>query len=501
MLSPCLAMNYLLVDIPLAFGGLLVGFFSAMWYVRYKSDLSGGEEQTAEDTSQKEKTENDTERANMAALQLRDLAKNVLTDVGAHNTLVSAISDELEAITAGPNNSPGAVTNAVAKIVTANDKLQNRLADAEQKIQTQAEEIRAQQSEARTDSLTKIANRRAFDDVLEKNVASFNIDRKPFSLLIFDVDHFKNSNDTHGHQAGDEVLRQVARTLTETVKSSDVPCRYGGEEFALVMPNTKIDSARITSERVRKAIEAMAIQFEGKTLRVTASIGVAEIGSGDDSVRTIRRSDDCVYAAKEAGRNQSYWSDGQECLPINSLPSAKGVPTQASPPEKPSTAQKSSSSSSSSSTLDELPTRTVFSGELTRRIAESHRFGVSLSIMHLQVGDYANLVKEYGDAVGQLLLDSVAQFIRSTLRDMDLLGKLRDGDFVVMLPGSSEKEANMVGGRVQDAISQCVIPIGDKKLQLELQLGVTDVYPTDNSESMMARAFQLVEPAKAIPVA
>ena len=489
-------MNYLLVDIPLAFGGLVLGFFSTMWYVRFKSDHAVSKEVESEDSVSNEQHVKDTERVNMAAMQLQDLAKNVATDVGVHNNLVSTISDELGLISADPNNSQATINEAASKILAANKKLQDRLMDAEQKIQTQAEEIRTQQTEARTDSLTQIANRRAFDDALLKNLASFEANKKPFSLLIFDVDHFKKFNDTHGHQAGDEVLRYVGRTMTECVQSSDLPCRYGGEEFALVMPNTKVDSARITAECVRKAIENMEIEFEGKTLRVTASIGVAEVGHGDVAERLIRRSDDCVYAAKEAGRNRSYWNDGQECLPVINASGEKPETEQKVAPETPETEK----SAVQASTLEELPNRTVFSGELTRRIAESHRFGVSLSIMHIHVKDYENLVQEYGDAVGQLLLDSVAQFIRSTLmRDMDLLGRLRDGHFVVMLPGSSEKEANAVGKRVQEAIANCTIPLGEKKLRLELQLGVTDVYPADDSESMMARAVQMVETLNAVP--
>ena len=493
-------MNYLLVDIPLAFGGLVVGFFSAFGYVRYKSDPSQNEEADLEEERRKlQQASNDSERANMAALQLRDLAKNMATDVGAHNSLVTAISDELGSMKGSADTSQVAVTSAVTKIVAANDKLQDRLAEAEQKIQNQAEEIRTQQSEARTDSLTNIANRRAFDDALEKNVASFDTNEKPFSLLIFDVDHFKNFNDTHGHQAGDEVLRKVAETLTKTVKSSDTPCRYGGEEFALVMPNTKIDSARITSERVRKAIEKLAIEFECKTLQVTASIGVAEIAAGENGAAIVRRSDDCVYAAKEAGRNRTYWCNGQEILPVNGPVATK--PTSPKPAVADEQNTKDTKEPNPAAALNDLPNRTVFSGELSRRISESHRFGVSLSIMYLQVKDYENLAKEYGDAVGLLLLDSVAQFIRSTLRDMDLMGRLTDGDFVVMLPGSSGKEANTVGGRAVEAISKCVIPLGKKKLSLEMEFGVTDVYPTDDPESMIERAFKMVRQKTAVPVA
>lgn len=470
------ALGNVLIDASLALIALLVGFFGALWYVRQTGPKPKSADELAEEVLEKESVANDAERSNMAAMQLRDLAKNVAVDVGAHNSLVSDISDQLGSSTDGE-----AVEAAVVKILAANEKLQSRLEEAEQKIQTQAEEIRTQQSEALTDALTKLANRRAFDEALTKNISSFNDQRKPFSLLIFDVDFFKKFNDTHGHQAGDEVLRSVGRTLTQTVKTTDIPCRYGGEEFALILPNTRVDSARIAAERVRKAIEGMDVAFEGKSLKVTASIGIAEMMTGEDDIQVIRRSDECVYAAKEAGRNQCFWNDGQQCLPLN-------APTPKAVEQKP---QAKKTSAAKESTEGGLPNRETFVGELQRRVSESHRFSVSLSVMQISILDYAKLASEYGDAVGKLLLDSVAQFIRSSLRDMDLLGQLEPGDFIVMLPGSSEKEAQMVGGRVQTAISNCVIPLGGKELRLEVSHGVADVYPDDDADSMIERAGQM----------
>ena len=122
--------------------------------------------------------------------------------------------------------------------------------------------------------------------------------------------------------------------------------------------------------------------------------------------------------------------------------------------------------------------------------------------MQISICEYLSLEKEYGDAVGHLLLDSVAKFIRSSLRDMDLLGQLSPGDFIVMLPGSSEKEAKMVGRRVDMAISNCVIPLGGKQLRLEVVHGVTDVYPDDDADGMIERAHQMAHQGKeAEPVA
>ncbi|NOY30586.1 MAG: diguanylate cyclase [Planctomycetes bacterium] len=490
----------LLIDVSLALIALTIGFFSALWYVRFTSESSQNTSEDAKNTTQDHDGENaeaasekeeaalQAERVDMVSLQLQDLAKNMAIDVGEHNSLMTDISSNLGELDLETAGSGTAVAEALTQIFAANSKLQDRLADAEKKIQNQAEEIRVKQSEARTDALTSLANRRAFDDVLAKNVTSFKSESRPLSLMIFDVDHFKKFNDTHGHQAGDEVLRRVGSTIAKVVKSTDIPCRYGGEEFALVMPNTKIPQAKLAAERVRKAIEELTIPFEGKSLKVTASMGIAEVTASDDETKLVRRADDAVYAAKEAGRNCGYWHDESQCLPV-----INPVTPKAAPAVSETKHEKAEAAPSNSVGLKSLPDRAVFLGELNRRISESHRFGVSLSVIHIRVKEYANLEKEYGDAAGQLILDLVAQFIRNTLRDMDLLGKLELGEFIVMLPGSSRREAMLVGSRVQTAIANCVIPLGDQQLRLEIQQGVTDVKPDDEAQTLMDRAEQTAE--------
>jgi diguanylate cyclase (GGDEF)-like protein len=288
----------------------------------------------------------------------------------------------------------------------------------------------------------------------------------------------------------------VAKTATQSVKSTDVVCRYGGEEFAVVLPNTRIDSARISAEKIRESIAGQKINFEGKSLQVTASIGVAEIASDENAARIIRHSDEAVYAAKNAGRNRTFWHDGQTCLELGAKSSAENEPL---PKVAPNETQVGSGLSSS------LPGRELFTGELQRRVSESHRFGVSLSVLFVRIKDFASLENNYGIAVGNFLLDSVAQFIRGSLRDMDLLGRLEEGDFVVMLPGSSEREAKLVGSRVQSSISNCTIPLGGQKVRLNVLQGVTDVYPDDDAEKMIQRSEEVMldnfaKQQRAVPV-
>ncbi len=496
MLLPLgVALDNVLIDVGLALIAMFVGFYSALWYVKYSSTPNNDDHGDGDSQRDLEAKANEAARANMAVQQMRDLAKNVASDVGAHNTLMSGISNELGAIDAESPEANATVVGAVTKILSANEKLQSRLADAEHKIQAQAEEIKTQQSEARTDALTTLANRRAFDDALEQNLALCRRDRRPFSLLMLDVDHFKKFNDTHGHQAGDEVLRCVGKTLTQVVKVSDIACRYGGEEFALVMPSTPIAEARVAAERVRKAIEAMVVKFEGKTLSVTVSVGLAEAAKGEDAVKLIGRSDDAVYVSKEAGRNCGHWHDGDDYLPMNVAVNAKKAPPET--PERPSTAKNSEES------VDTLPDQAAFTHELQRRVAESHRFGVTLSSLHIVVKNYAGLEIEYGNAVGKLLLDSVAQFIRTSLRDMDLLGMITPGEFAVMLPGSSDREAKVVATRIQTALASCTIPLRGKEIQLELLIGTSSVEPDDDAKSMLdrGRAQTVDQSKKAAPIA
>jgi len=489
------ATSALLIDVSMALIALTIGFFSALWYVRFTSDSSQNTGEDSEKARKKEEEARQAERVDMASLQLQDLAKNMAIDVGEHNSLMTDISSDLGELDLETTGSGAAVAEAIAKISAANEKLQDRLTDAEKKIQDQAEEIRDRQSEARTDALTNLANRRAFDDAIARNVASFKSEKRPLSMMMLDVDHFKQFNDTHGHQAGDEVLRRVGSIIAKTVKSNDIPCRYGGEEFALIMPNTKIPQAKLAAERVRKAIEELTIPFEGKSLNVTASMGIAEIAAGEEEVKLVRRADDAVYASKEAGRNRGYWHDGSQCLPIVNPVSPKAAPEASE--TKPEKAEKAPSNLTE---LQSLPDKAVFLGELNRRISESHRFGVSLSAIHIRVKEYTQLENEYGEAAGQLLLDLVAQFIRNTLREMDLLGKLEPGEFIIMLPGSSRREAMLVGSRVQTAIVNCVIPLGDQQLHLEIQQGVTDVKPDDEAQTLVDRARQIAEqPEEAVP--
>jgi two-component system cell cycle response regulator len=156
-----------------------------------------------------------------------------------------------------------------------------------------------------TDPLTGIANRRAFDERLAVEVARSTRYRVPLTLVMLDLDHFKQLNDRFGHLAGDEVLRAVAAVLDREKRAGDLVARFGGEEFAAILPHTGAAASLAWAERVRGSIAALAVSTaELSALTVTASFGVAECVPGEGPRRVLDDADAALYRAKRGGRNR-----------------------------------------------------------------------------------------------------------------------------------------------------------------------------------------------------
>ena len=160
------------------------------------------------------------------------------------------------------------------------------------------------------DGLTGISNRRQFDETLLREWRRLGRQSRPLSMLLCDVDYFKQFNDGYGHQVGDECLKAVARTLKDTLRRpADLVARYGGEEFAVILPDTEITGALQVAEAMRSAVEGLSITHsysKGGNV-VTISIGVASTTpsrTGSDSSVLLKRADDALYQAKQAGRNR-----------------------------------------------------------------------------------------------------------------------------------------------------------------------------------------------------
>lgn len=155
------------------------------------------------------------------------------------------------------------------------------------------------------DPLTGLFNRRYLDESLERELSRTKRDGVPLALLMMDIDHFKRLNDTYGHQAGDEVLKRLGSLMSRGARSADLPCRYGGEEFLLVLPNMSLETATERAERWCETFASERIIFGGTILSATVSIGVAAApGHGTTRDSLIEAADRALYAAKHAGRNR-----------------------------------------------------------------------------------------------------------------------------------------------------------------------------------------------------
>jgi diguanylate cyclase (GGDEF)-like protein len=160
---------------------------------------------------------------------------------------------------------------------------------------------------ASTDALTGLANKRALEDALTRDLARAERDQTSLTVVISDIDFFKKVNDTHGHLTGDEVLRQVGRIFSARLRGGDLAARYGGEEFLLVLPGSNPVGGKIVAERLRKAIEELVVSGPNGPFSVTSSFGVASVcgpGCAGKIKELIGRADTALYSAKHSGRNR-----------------------------------------------------------------------------------------------------------------------------------------------------------------------------------------------------
>jgi two-component system cell cycle response regulator len=155
------------------------------------------------------------------------------------------------------------------------------------------------------DGLTELHNKRFFSEALDKEIARAKRYERGFSVVLFDIDHFKKVNDTYGHLAGDAVLRQLGALVKTRLRHTDIAARTGGEEFGVIVPEVSLEGARVLAEKLRRAVEEAAFRFEGTLLPVTISLGTTEWRPGIETGEALLHlADQRLYAAKHGGRNR-----------------------------------------------------------------------------------------------------------------------------------------------------------------------------------------------------
>lgn len=454
---------------------------AAGWCLRRAREESATEESNSS-TVEKNKLDQDAQSNRQAAkdllTQVHGLTAKVANQVGEHNQRVQAINASLSA---GEQPDLHAVTDAITRLSEANAWMEQQLDSAHSKLESQARLIESHVNEARTDALTGIANRRAFDEEMQRCLTALRLERQPSCVMMIDVDHFKKFNDTHGHKAGDEVLRHVAQALKQAAGATGLVCRYGGEEFAVIFSKLRALEALPLAERCRAAIGAQSINFDGKSLAVHASAGLAEFAARDTLETVLERADEALYAGKRGGRNCGYRHDGSAFLPFT-----ESVPK---PPSAPQIKDPSPESAGLIDVATGLSTREALRADLQRRLAELQREMQPLSLMIVQVDNLGEWISKDGDNGQSHALRTASLALRGALREMDHAARYENDSFAIVLNGANLETAVEVAQRVRTSLAAARPKLAGQPKPLTLSVGISEALTGDDVAKLFLRAI------------
>ena len=264
--------------------------------------------------------------------ELREASRRIETTVSQVVEYIDAAAEDAEhygTVLAGftnkaqqPNTDFGKEVSTVLTetqlMAESNRGLEERLQASTREITELREHLERLEREASMDGLTGVANRKRFDVSLRDEIAAAGRDQTQLALLMLDIDFFKKFNDAYGHLLGDQVLRLVARYLTDCIKGNDLAARYGGEEFTVILPRTRLEDAVHVAEQIRGHVAAKKVvnRRTGEVLgKITLSIGVAEYRANETPAELIHRADEALYLAKKNGRDRVC---SETDLPANS---------------------------------------------------------------------------------------------------------------------------------------------------------------------------------------
>jgi len=252
--------------------------------------------------------------------------RGIQTDVAQHRLEIHRAAGGLVEQSDEPI-SRDTVLSALTLIADSNRRLENRLQAAEAQLKAQSKQLEEQWMEVRSDPLTGLANRRVFDMELSRRLREFRNQGVEFALALYDIDHFKQINDSGGHKTGDEILMHVAHAMQFEVPEDGLIARIGGEEFGVLLPYRGLDDILALAERIRvRPYEA----FNGApSMQISLSCGVAVARHGDTETTLFERADRALYAAKQSGRNATFFDWGNRTVryagPVAALANRSGI--------------------------------------------------------------------------------------------------------------------------------------------------------------------------------
>jgi diguanylate cyclase len=440
---------------------------------------------------------------NQVLASLEVLAGELASDVKGHGQRLQKISGGLEA---SAEQTAAGVASAITKILDATDEVQKRIISAERQIADQAETVQMQAILTHTDLLTSLPNRRAFEAELQR-VAKL-AERMPMATVILvNLDHFSSINHEYSHQGGDIILRQAAAIVKRLARGRDMVARYCGDTFALLLNQTTLHDALPIAERVRKALADAQFSQGTHPLRLTASVGIAQLLPEEMRSPTTDRVTQAVDAAKAAGGNLCFRHDGASCHPVSSAFHA-AQKQEADDSLSLAALWRDSSAivgkqqpmmdagepiADKKSATDEAVTlsgRSLFAANLSRRLAEWKRGGASVSVAVLRVDQFDELISRSGEKGQAFLRQVMGRIMEAATRDMDERCEFEDGLFALILPGTDEVNAIAVTERLCEQVRQCKVRMGSDLWNLTASIGVAHC-------SVTARVMDIILSAEA----
>jgi diguanylate cyclase len=452
---------------------------------------------------------------------LRSIASGMAAGVDMHQGRIEMVSNSLTSME--PDN-PASLERAINALLTANNLMQEELKDAQSRIAKQAQALEEVTAQARTDALTGVANRLAFNEAVEEAVECFQSEGRTTTLALLDIDFFKKINDTYGHSVGDQVLTAVGTLLNEKLQGRGVVARYGGEEFGVLFAGCPAAWMVRLMEETRKSIGEIVVNTEQGNIRVTCSVGMADFQSEDTPSSLLERADEGLYMSKQNGRNRGYWCSHGTWLPMETQtlemlwhplepsevialdvrPSSKKIEAEPKTKRAPSAssessdtekevvattqecvelAQRATGSTETQDSAQNLPRRgTAERPQVMQAVMDHEKFteclrqalssipdsGEPVSVLKVRISNRKELFKKYGEDAMRMCEDALLQAIRCSLRGVDKVGQTQDGDYEVLMVGPVLEAVCYRAARIQVGMNSA----NDTLALTEMQIGM-----------------------------
>ena len=310
------------LSLPIFWVGLAaaVGLLVALWYLRRRppiaADASASPAKAEAIDPRERRVHNCAQVVRQMLLRLMDAIRTWDAAAGESDASLEETRQQVEEMNLadGLQEAQAMIVGHVKRLITANAQLRQELQKARAALEEQQRHIDALKTAVRTDDLTGLPNRSHFWEHLQAACERHRRFQEIFSVLLLDLDRFKDINDSRGHAAGDRVLKGVAARLRASMRGVDFFARYGGEEFAALLPRTAESEAVMLAERMRSDLESATFVLDGDSVRLTVSIGAAEAQPDEAPDRLLDRADKALYQAKNEGRNRVCAASGSQKL-------------------------------------------------------------------------------------------------------------------------------------------------------------------------------------------